>query len=51
MSEPSEQRERGTEKPESSWLDEISWSTKIVVVVTLVTIAGFFLVLIAELFV
>jgi hypothetical protein len=47
MDEP---KDRGTETREPRWLDEISISTKIVVVVTLVTIGGFFFVLIAEMF-
>lgn len=34
-----------------SWLDEISLATKLVVVVTLATIAGFLLFLIVDLFV
>ena len=38
------------EKPEPSWLDEVSFATKFVVVVTLVSIAGFALVTIVELF-
>ena len=38
------------ERPEPSWLDEISFATKFTVVVTLATIAGFTLVKVFELF-
>lgn len=39
-----------SERPEPSWLDEVSFATKFTVVVTLVTIAGFALVTLVELF-
>jgi hypothetical protein len=42
--------ERRDEKDERSWLDEISWSTKAVVVVTLLAVAGYVVLLIADLF-
>jgi hypothetical protein len=42
--------ERRDERPEGSWLDEISLVNKIVVVVTLVAIAGYLVFLIADLF-
>jgi len=38
------------ETPGGSWLDEVSLSTKIVVVVTAVAVAGYVILLIAELF-
>jgi len=37
------------QKPEGSWLDEISVATKIVVVVTVVSVLGFGLLKIVEL--
>ena len=45
-----EHPKRDPEGPEPSWLDEISFATKFTVVVTLVTIGGFALVKIVELF-
>ena len=41
---------RDPERPEPSWLDEVSFAAKFTVVVTLVTIAGFALVTLVELF-
>ncbi len=39
-----------SEKPEPSWLDEVSIATKIVVVVTVATTVGFGLLKILEMF-
>ena len=39
------------EKPETSWLDEISLATKIVVVVTVASVLGLAVLKIVELFV
>ena len=41
-----ERRGREPEKPEGSFLDEVSLATKIVVVVTLLTVAGYLVLLI-----
>ncbi len=38
------------ERPEPSWLDEVSFATKFTVVVTLLSIFGFALVKIVEMF-
>jgi hypothetical protein len=38
------------DQPEPSWLDEVSFATKFVVVVTVVAVVGFALVRIVELF-
>lgn len=45
-----ERGEPEPEKPETSFLDEVSLATKFVVVVTLLTIAGYLVFLIADLF-
>ena len=46
--DPSSGRE--PERPEPSWLDEVSFATKFTVVVTLLAIVGFALVRIVEMF-
>jgi hypothetical protein len=45
-----ERPSREPERPEPSWLDEISFATKFTVVVTLLSIFGFALVKIVEMF-
>lgn len=42
--------ERPKEPAGGSWLDEVSMSTKIVVVVTVASVAGYMLLLVADLF-
>jgi hypothetical protein len=42
--------ERRDEPPEGSWLDEISLSTKIVVLVTVLAVGGYMVVVLADLF-
>ncbi len=45
-----ENRDGDRERPEASWLDEVSFATKFTVVVTLLSIFGFALVKIVEMF-
>jgi hypothetical protein len=44
-----EREEDRAAKPEPSWLDEVSFATKLVVAVTLLTIAGYVVLVIADL--